>query len=86
MWFAHQVFAINDRTGSRRNLQPPPQYMLDLYDSVADQSGIIKSAQPYNSTIVRSYTAKGNQQLIIYFIPLNYSYHLHEGNHLLHCM
>jgi hypothetical protein len=37
----------------------PPQYMLDLYNSVADQNGITRSTNPYNATTIRSFANKG---------------------------
>ena len=33
----------------------PPQYMLDLYHSVADPHGITRAPNPYNSNVIRSF-------------------------------
>ena len=40
---------------SARDLPPPPQYMLSLYNSVTDN----KAPNPYAAKVIRSYTDKG---------------------------
>ncbi|XP_076050901.1 dorsalin-1-like [Oratosquilla oratoria] len=42
--------------GVRRGHATPPQYMLDLYTSLADHTGIMRSPSPYGSTVVRAFT------------------------------
>ena len=37
----------------------PPQYMTELYDVVADTSGLTKAAGPYNASTVRSFPDRG---------------------------
>lgn len=45
-----------DQLGSLpRDLPPPPQYMLSLYNSVTDK----KAPNPYEAKVIRSYTDKG---------------------------
>lgn len=37
----------------------PPQYMTELYDMVADTSGLTKASGPYNANTVRSFPDRG---------------------------
>jgi hypothetical protein len=57
---------------THRNLQPPPQYMLDLYKSVADDTGLAKAPNPHNSKVIRSFNEKGRSiQFVSNFTPNN---------------
>nr|XP_045585196.1 bone morphogenetic protein 8A-like isoform X2 [Procambarus clarkii] len=44
--------------GVRRWYNEPPQYMLDLYNEVADSSGLTRLPGPYGATIVRAFSEK----------------------------
>ncbi|XP_042207729.1 uncharacterized protein LOC121856318 [Homarus americanus] len=44
--------------GVRRWYTEPPQYMLDLYNQVADSSGLTRLPGPYGATIVRAFSEK----------------------------
>lgn len=62
-----QVFGVSDRQ-RQRQLLSPPQYMLTLYATVADNSGVVKAPNPYGAKIIRSYTEKGlNVRAHIYY-------------------
>ncbi|XP_022252446.1 bone morphogenetic protein 2-like [Limulus polyphemus] len=52
-----QIFNINTPGRSDRHLNPP-QYMLDLYNALADSGGASKSPNPYKVNIVRSFPDK----------------------------
>nr|CAH0111354.1 unnamed protein product [Daphnia galeata] len=56
-----EVFGVSDRQ-RQRQLLSPPQYMLTLYASVADNSGVVKAPNPYGAKIIRSYTEKESSQ------------------------
>ncbi|GAB6022857.1 hypothetical protein CHUAL_006955 [Chamberlinius hualienensis] len=43
----------NNHHKHKVHLQTPPQYMLDLYNSIADSSGITKTPNPYNANVIR---------------------------------
>ncbi|XP_023219136.1 bone morphogenetic protein 7-like [Centruroides sculpturatus] len=53
-----QVFGI-EHLGQRERHHSPPEYMLDLYNAIADSSGITRTPNPYYATIVRSFPDKG---------------------------
>ena len=54
-----QVFGVTDRQRGQGQLRSPPQYMITLYESVADNSGLVKAPNPYSAKVIRSYTEKG---------------------------
>lgn len=60
-----QVFGI-DKLPIHRHHRSPPQYMMDLYQSVAYQDGITKTKSPYGSDVVRSLPDRGNHVYIIF--------------------
>lgn len=43
----------------RRWHSEPPQYMLDLYNEVADVNGLTRLPGPYGATVVRAFLEKG---------------------------
>lgn len=43
----------------RRWHSEPPQYMLDLYNEVADANGLTRLPGPYGATVVRAFSEKG---------------------------
>jgi len=61
------VFGGNDTAATPRQLPTPPQYMLDLFRSVADEAGISKAPNPYRARVIRSYVDRGE-----FFSPSSY--------------
>lgn len=58
-----KVFGI-DRLPIHRHHRSPPQYMVDLYNTVAyTDTGITKVASPYGSDVVRGFPDKGETNL-----------------------
>ena len=53
-----RVFGI-DRLPVHSHHRTPPQYMVDLYKSVAYSNGITKTASPYDADIVRGFPDRG---------------------------
>lgn len=46
----------------------PPQYMLDLYNSITDSGGLLKRDSPYHADVVRSFPdRKWTQQMHFYY-------------------
>lgn len=60
-----QVFGIRPPSHRERHLFPP-QYMLDLYNSIADSSGITKTANPYDANVIRSFPNRGKVNFYLY--------------------
>jgi hypothetical protein len=53
-----KVFGLPD-VGEKRHQQVPPQFMTDLYNNIADQSGFTRRRSPYNATVIRSFIERG---------------------------
>ena len=53
-----KVFGI-DKPPIRIHHRAPPQYMVDLYNSIAYQSGITKHKTPYDADVVRGLPDRG---------------------------
>ncbi|KAJ8318691.1 hypothetical protein KUTeg_003782 [Tegillarca granosa] len=46
----------------------PPQYMLDLYNSITELGGLMKRDSPYNADVIRSFPDRQwNQQMLFYY-------------------
>ncbi|XP_068225275.1 bone morphogenetic protein 2-like [Palaemon carinicauda] len=52
-----QAFGLS-QPGVRRWHSEPPQYMLDLYNEVADPNGLTRLPGPYGSTVIRAFFEK----------------------------
>lgn len=39
--------------------QSPPQFMVELYNTISDPSGVIRGKNPYNAKVVRSFIERG---------------------------
>lgn len=48
------LFGI-DKVPVRIFNRSPPQYMLDLYNSITDSGGLLKRDSPYHADVVRSF-------------------------------
>jgi len=44
-----------DRVPVRVFHKSPPQFMMDLYDSITDSGGLMKRNSPYNADTIRSF-------------------------------
>ena len=53
-----QVFRL-DKVPVLRHHRSPPQYMVELYNNVADNDGITKNKSPYGSDVVRGFPDRG---------------------------
>ncbi|XP_069698628.1 bone morphogenetic protein 2-like [Periplaneta americana] len=54
-----EVFGLPE-LGERRHRQVPPQFMTELYNNIADQSGATRRRNPYNAKVVRSFIERDN--------------------------
>ncbi|RWS12818.1 anti dorsalizing morphogenetic protein precursor-like protein, partial [Dinothrombium tinctorium] len=53
-----KVFGMEHHATRKGRHVSPPQYMLDLYNSIADSSGVTHTPNPYHANIVRSFSDK----------------------------
>lgn len=44
-----------DRIPGRIFRKPPPDYMMDLYNSITDSGGLMKRESPYKADVIRSF-------------------------------
>lgn len=49
---------LGEKTGRRK---VPPQFMVELYNNVADPSGVTRGENPYNAKVVRSFIERGKR-------------------------
>lgn len=54
-----KVFGIEDPPHSLHHAKQPPQYMIDLYNTVADADGVTKDPDLLEGNTVRSFFDKG---------------------------
>ncbi|XP_076226699.1 bone morphogenetic protein 2 [Nomia melanderi] len=65
-----QVLGIRshvERTGRRK---VPPQFMVELYNNVADPSGVTRGRNPYNAKVVRSFIERDTSMSRFYFFNI----------------
>ncbi|XP_053978241.1 bone morphogenetic protein 4-like [Hylaeus volcanicus] len=65
-----QVLGIRshgEKTGRRK---VPPQFMMELYNNVADPSGVTRGKNPYNAKVVRSFIERDTSMSRFYFFNI----------------
>ncbi|XP_076296717.1 bone morphogenetic protein 2 [Lasioglossum baleicum] len=65
-----QVLGIRshgEKTGRRK---VPPQFMVELYNNVADSSGVTRGRNPYNAKVVRSFIERDTSMSRFYFFNI----------------
>ncbi|XP_046140886.1 bone morphogenetic protein 2-like [Osmia bicornis bicornis] len=65
-----QVLGIRsngEKTGRRKI---PPQFMMELYNNVADPSGVTRGRNPYNAKVVRSFIERDTSMSRFYFFNI----------------
>ena len=54
-----QVLGIRSHGEKAGRRKVPPQFMVELYNNVADPSGVTRGKNPYNAKVVRSFIERG---------------------------
>lgn len=54
-----KVFGIDDPPQYFHHVKQPPQYMIDLYNTIADEDGVTKDPDLLEGNTVRSFFDKG---------------------------
>ena len=62
-----KVFRL-DKVPVLRHHRSPPQYMIELYNNVADNDGITKNRSPYGSDVVRGFPDRGKKSFLFVFL------------------
>ncbi|XP_046472905.1 bone morphogenetic protein 2 [Neodiprion pinetum] len=66
-----QMFGIpepSDRSGRHKI---PPQFMLELYNTIADPSGVTRGRNPYNAKVVRSFIERDSSMSHYYLFNIS---------------
>ncbi|CAC5409587.1 Bone morphogenetic protein 4,Protein decapentaplegic,Bone morphogenetic protein 6,Bone morphogenetic protein 2-A,Growth/differentiation factor 3,Bone morphogenetic protein 2,Univin,Bone morphogenetic protein 3,Protein DVR-1,Derriere protein,Protein 60A,Bone morphogenetic protein 2-B [Mytilus coruscus] len=65
------LFGI-DKVPVRIFNRSPPQYMLDLYNSITDSGGLLKRDSPYHADVVRSFPDRQWTQQMHFYYNISY--------------
>jgi hypothetical protein len=61
-----QVFGLSG-LGGKHHHEVPPQFMTDLYNNIADESGVTRRRNPYNAKVVRSFIERGKHSICTFW-------------------
>nr|CAD7573779.1 unnamed protein product [Timema californicum] len=64
------VFGFPDRA-SKHHHQVPPQFMMELYNTIAEPSGLTRGRNPYNAKVVRSFIERDNSNSQFFFFNIS---------------
>jgi len=55
-----QILGIRSLSENFTHRKVPPQFMMELYNAIADPSGVTRGRNPYNAKVVRSFVERGD--------------------------
>lgn len=55
-----QILGIRSQNENLAHRKVPPQFMVELYNTIADPSGVTRGRNLYNAKVVRSFIERGN--------------------------
>ncbi|XP_013393347.1 bone morphogenetic protein 7 [Lingula anatina] len=67
-----QVFGIDPPPIPHHNHRSPPQYMIDLYNAIADTNGITKGMKPFNADVIRSFPDRDTRHQTHYYFNVSF--------------
>lgn len=59
-----QILGIRSQSEIPSHRKVLPQFMIELYNIIADSNGVTRELNPYNAKIVRSFIEKGSFSII----------------------
>ncbi|XP_068972677.1 bone morphogenetic protein 2-like [Bombus flavifrons] len=65
-----QVLGIRSHSEKTGRRKVPPQFMVELYNNVADPSGVTRGKNPYNAKVVRSFIERDTTLSRFYFFNI----------------
>ncbi|XP_076374341.1 bone morphogenetic protein 2 isoform X2 [Megalopta genalis] len=65
-----QVLGIRSHAEKTGRRKVPPQFMMELYNNVADSSGVTRGRNPYNAKVVRSFIERDTSMSRFYFFNI----------------
>jgi hypothetical protein len=76
-----QIFGLTSSQVKESKHGPAPEFMIDLYNTITDSSGVTRAKNPYGAHVVRSFLEKDNKNKssMNEFFFFNLSYQLLLG-------
>nr|CAD7423191.1 unnamed protein product [Timema monikensis] len=65
-----EVFGLPDRA-SKHHHQVPPQFMTELYNTIAEPNGLTRGRNPYNAKVVRSFIERDSSKPQFFFFNIS---------------
>ncbi|XP_076239285.1 bone morphogenetic protein 2 [Calliopsis andreniformis] len=65
-----QILGIRSHGEKMGRHKVPPQFMVELYNNVADSSGVTRGRNPYNAKVVRSFIERDTSMSRFYFFNI----------------
>ena len=64
-----QIFGIRGQTEKESAIRhkTPPEFMMELYKTITDPSGVTRGRNPYNAKVVRSFIERGAKNFNSFF-------------------
>lgn len=66
-----KIFGIRGQGEKSTHHKIPPQFMMELYNTIADDSGVTRGRNPYNAKVVRSFIEKDTSLSHFYFFNVS---------------
>ncbi|XP_046738374.1 bone morphogenetic protein 4-like [Diprion similis] len=66
-----QMFGIPEPSDRSSRHKIPPQFMLELYNTIADPSGVTRGKNPYNAKVVRSFIERDSSMSHYYLFNIS---------------
>ncbi|KAI4490022.1 hypothetical protein M0804_004204 [Polistes exclamans] len=66
-----KIFGIRGQADKLAHHKVPPQFMMELYNTIADESGVTRGRNPYNAKVVRSFIEKDTSLSYFYFFNVS---------------
>ncbi|KAK2575728.1 hypothetical protein KPH14_012117 [Odynerus spinipes] len=66
-----KIFGIRGQGEKSAHHKVPPQFMMELYNTIADDSGVTRGRNPYNAKVVRSFIERDTSLSHFYFFNVS---------------
>ncbi|XP_012252607.2 bone morphogenetic protein 2-like [Athalia rosae] len=66
-----QIFGIPEPSERSNRHKIPPQFMMELYNTIADPSGVTRGKNPYNAKVVRSFIERDSSMAHYYLFNIS---------------
>ncbi|XP_024884162.1 bone morphogenetic protein 7-like isoform X2 [Temnothorax curvispinosus] len=66
-----EILGIRSQNENLAHRKVPPQFMMELYNTIADPSGVTRGRNPYNARVVRSFIERDSPLSQFYFFNVS---------------